>query len=174
MEEVALNIRFARAADAQRIHELHLSSVRSLCAAHYEPDIVDGWLKDRSAQGYLRGIQSAALLVAETRSRIVGFCVGVCGEVVAVFVDPAHVGRGVGSALLERALSLAQDGHSGSVYLESTLNAVGFYRRFGFREVKRATVRRNQTDVPVVVMERISANLALEKDAHKSGALSSP
>jgi hypothetical protein len=39
------------------------------------------------------------------------------------------------------------------VRLESTLNAVTFYELFGFQKINRATVRRNDVDVPIVVME---------------------
>jgi hypothetical protein len=40
------------------------------------------------------------------------------------------------------------------VRVESTLNAVGFHKRFGFAETGRSVVRRNQIEVPIVIMER--------------------
>lgn len=43
-----------------------------------------------------------------------------------------------------------------------------FYERFGFREVKHSTVKRNLVEVPIVVME-MPANPTLERDARKSG-----
>lgn len=153
MIELAVGIRSAMPEDAQRIHELHLAAVRALCANYYAPEIVEGWLANRSAQGYLLGIRSGAVVVAELRSRVVGFGEGVPGEVVAVFVDPEFVNRGIGSVLLEHALRLAQE-HRGPVRLESTLNAVEFYERFGFSQIERSVVRRNQVEVPVVVMQR--------------------
>jgi len=147
-------IRSATVEDAQRIHELHTAAVRLLCAPHYAPEIVEGWLAHRSAQAYLRGIASGAMFVAVAGSRTAGFGEAVRGEVTAVFVDPAFAGRGIGSALLGHALRIARAEHRGSVRLESTLNAVGFYERFGFSEVERSFVRRNRVEVPVVVMER--------------------
>ena len=153
MPETSINIRCATETDAQRIHELHLSSVRNLCAANYEPTTIEGWLVNRSAQGYLRGIRSGSIFVAETNSRIVGFCEAVPGEVVAVFVDPAVAHQGIGSVLLEKALSLAKQQPGKAVRLEATLNAVGFYEKFGFTSVKSSVVRRNQVEVPIVIME---------------------
>ena len=73
---------------------------------------------------------------------------------IAVYVDPEAARRGVGAAIMRRALQTAARGHAGPIRLESTLNAQAFYERFGFREVHRATVRRNQVAIPVVVMER--------------------
>lgn len=154
MSRVVVSIRSATPQEAQRIHELHLSAVRAQCAQHYSPEIVEGWLENRSAQGYLRGIASGAIFVAEFESQIVGFGEGAPGEVVAVFVDPAFLNRGIGSALLQHALRLAREQHQGSVRLESTLNAVGFYERFGFTQRNRSVVRRNRVEVPIVVMER--------------------
>jgi putative acetyltransferase len=153
MIETAVRIRSAAPGDAQRIHELHVAAVRALCAPHYAPEIVEGWLANRSAHGYLRGINSGTVVVAELDSRVVGFGEGVPGKVVAVFVDPVFVNRGIGSALLEHTLRLAREEHRGPVRLKYTLNAVGFYERFGFYQVERSVVRRNHVEVPVVVME---------------------
>jgi GNAT superfamily N-acetyltransferase len=153
---VELNIRQATLADAPRIHELHLASVRALCAPSYDQAAIDGWLTGRSSESYLSGIAEGATFIAETSTRIVGFCEAIPGEVRAVFVEPQSVGKGVGTALLSRALSLAAVGHSGPVRLESTLNAVTFYEHFGFRQINRASVRRNDVDVPIVVMEKIA------------------
>jgi len=148
-----VTIRPATASDAPRIHELHLASVRALCALSYPPTILEGWLANRSPQGYLRSITTGGLFVAEADGEIIGFCEGAVGEVRAVFVDPRWVGRGVGTALLSQALKVAKVGEPRPVRLESTLNAVRFYERHGFRQVAESTVRRNQVDVAVVVME---------------------
>jgi GNAT superfamily N-acetyltransferase len=148
-----ISLRQAAAVDAEAIHELHLNSVRALCASSYEPGIIDGWLKGRSPAGYRRGIVAGATFVAEVESKIVGFCEAVPGEVVAVFVDSHWSRRGVGTALLSRALDFAAR-TSRSVWLESTLNAVSFYESFGFRQITRSSVRRNDVEVPVVIMER--------------------
>jgi GNAT superfamily N-acetyltransferase len=149
-----VTIRPASPSDAGRIHEVHVASVRALCAPSYDEIVVDGWLQGRSAEGYLRGISEGATFVAEVSSGIVGFCEAVPGEVRAVFVEPDRAGQGVGSVLLSYALSLACGKSHGAVRLESTLNAVAFYEHFGFRQIHRATVRRNDVDVPVVVMEK--------------------
>jgi GNAT superfamily N-acetyltransferase len=148
-----VSIRQAAAADAQAIHELHGGSVRTLCASFYRPDVIEGWLKGRTPSGYLNGIASGGTFVAEADCKIVGFCEATPGEIVAVFVDPRWGGRGVGAALLTRALDVAE-ASGRAVRLESTLNAAGFYERFGFRIVGRSSVRRNDVDVPVVIMER--------------------
>ena len=152
---IDISLRPATTLDAEAIHELHLNSVRALCASSYEPGIIVGWLKDRTPAGYLRGIAEGAIFIAEVQSRIVGFSEAAPGEVVAVFVDPQWSRKGVGTALLSRALSAAA-GTPRPVRLESTLNAVSFYERRGFRQISRSSVRRNDVEVPVVIMERLA------------------
>jgi ribosomal protein S18 acetylase RimI-like enzyme len=146
-------VRAAQDADAQAICSLHLSAVRTFCAPHYSPEIIEGWLRGRVPEGYLPGIRTGSLFVAEVNAKVVGFGQSKPGEVLAVFVEPGSAGRGIGSLLLERALRDASAG-KGVVRVESTINAVGFYENHGFRVVARGSQRRNDVDVPIVIMER--------------------
>jgi GNAT superfamily N-acetyltransferase len=146
-------IRSARSEDAVRLHELHAASVRTLCTRHYSAEVIEAWLGNRTPSGYLRPIERGALFVAERAGRVVGFGEAAPGTVIAVYVDPAEVLQGIGTVILRHAIVLACKGHDGPVRLEATLNARDFYERAGFREVTRSAVKRNQVDVPVVVME---------------------
>lgn len=153
MEQLKLTIRQATEADAPRLHELHTVSVRTLCSKHYAPEVIDGWLLKRSPQGYLPPIQRGDSFVAEYSSKIVGFGEAVPGVIIAVYVDPTAVERHVGSAIMRHALKIAQTGYIPPIRLEATLNAVGFYEQFGFREVERVSVQRGLITVPCVLME---------------------
>ncbi|OQA33303.1 MAG: putative N-acetyltransferase YafP [Betaproteobacteria bacterium ADurb.Bin341] len=105
----------------------------------------------------MRGISTGAIFVAELGELVIGFSEGVPGEVVAVFVDPNFANRGIGGLLLGHALRLAR-GSEQPVRLEATLNAVPFYERFGFTQGERSVVRRNEIEVPIVVMHRRKKN----------------
>jgi predicted N-acetyltransferase YhbS len=96
----------------------------------------------------------ATSCVVEDNSHIVGFGEAVRGMIIAVYVDPGSVRRGVGSAIMHQALKVARQEHHAAIRLESTLNATGFYERFGFRAVERSSVIRGQVAVPVILMER--------------------
>ena len=154
MRELRLSIRQARPADAPRLHELHTSSVRTLCSGHYACDVIDGWLLNRRPAGYLPPIERGDIFVVEHSADIVGFGEAARGVIIAVYVDPGSVKIGVGSAIMRHALAVARRGHDGPIRLESTLNAAPFYARFGFRELTRSSVARGPVAVPVIVMER--------------------
>jgi len=151
---MAFTIRAAGPRDGARLHELHTAAVRRICAPHYAPEIIDGWLSNRTPEGYLPEIDRGAIFVVEDERRIVGFGEAAPGVVIAVYVDPTAVRRGVGSAIMSHALGIARRGHDGPIRIESTLNAARFYERSGFAEVGRSTVRRGHVDIPVVLMER--------------------
>jgi GNAT superfamily N-acetyltransferase len=126
-----------------------------LCSGHYPADVIEAWLANRAPDAYLGPIDRGALFVAERDGRVVGFGEAAAGTIIAVYVDPAEVRHGIGTAILRHAVSMARRGHDGPLRLEATLNARDFYERAGFREVRRSPVRRNDVDIPVVVMEMI-------------------
>jgi GNAT superfamily N-acetyltransferase len=148
-----ITIRQAATDDANQIHELHTRSVQILCKNHYSPEQIAGWLKNRTPQGYLSGIERGEMFVVVEGEHIVGFGHAIPGEVVAVYVDPERIKQGVGRAILAEGITKARSGHQGAIRLEATLNAQEFYTKVGFIEVERKTVRRNDVFLPVIVME---------------------
>jgi len=148
-----IEIRQATAADAAQIHELHTNSVRELCKKHYTSAQIDGWLKNRQPNGYLAGIERGEMFVAMVGADIIGFGHAVPGEVLAVFVAPHCVGRGVGKALLDHGIQFAQGNSQRAVRVDATLNAQEFYARAGFVAIAEQSVRRNDVVLPIIVME---------------------
>jgi hypothetical protein len=55
----------------------------------YSAEILDGWLLNRSPDGYLPPIKSGAIFVAERNSIVLGFGEAAPGVVVAIYVDPS-------------------------------------------------------------------------------------
>ena len=125
-------IRPATPEDANRIHELHTSSVKALCQSHYSSEQITQWLKNRTPQGYVPGIERGEMFVAVDGARSVGFGHAIPGEVVAVFVDPEWARHGVGRAVLGEGIKRARSGYRGAVHLDATLNAQEFYKKMGF------------------------------------------
>ncbi len=147
-----VGIRQATTTDTERIHEIHTQSVKTLCKGHYSSEQITGWLKNRSPQGYLPGIERGEMFVAADGISVLGFGHAIPGEILAIFVAPEYAKQGVGILLLAQALTAARAGSQRDVYLESTLNAQDFYKRAGFVEVERSTVRRNDVLLPVIRM----------------------
>jgi GNAT superfamily N-acetyltransferase len=149
-----VTIRQAIKLDAAPIHELHQRSVRQLCSEAYSKEIIEGWLANRTPQGYLPGIDRGEMYVAEIDGRVVGFGHAVPGEIAAIYVDPAFTRRGIAKQLLQHGMNMATAGDSKAVKIDSTLNARPFYESCGFRFVKEITLRRNNVDIPALELRR--------------------
>jgi ribosomal protein S18 acetylase RimI-like enzyme len=85
------------------------------------------------------------VLVAESATEIVGFCSLIssrdadadptCGELAAIYVDPARVRSGIGSLLVEHAVAAAQSRGFSRLslwVLRDNAVALAFYRACGF------------------------------------------
>lgn len=82
------------------------------------------------------------------------------GHVKDLAVHPDHRGRGVGSALLSRALRILADRSVASVKLEvreSNDPAQGLYRRFGFEPLRRVSGYYDDGEDAVVMVRRLDA-----------------
>ncbi|GAA4290359.1 GNAT family N-acetyltransferase [Mycobacterium paraffinicum] len=141
-------VRAAVPADAYEVACLHVRSWRSAYRGLIARDDLDSLnpeaLVDRYSFGRV-GLRMPSTLVAVDGSAIRGFATtGLCrdsdppnvGELMALYVDPAHQGAGVGSSLMAAARArLRQVGVPGAVLwaLEGNTDARRFYERDGWR-----------------------------------------
>ena len=79
-------------------------------------------------------IPASETFVIEDSSGVLGFYSLLDSQLAALFVDPAHQGKGFGKQLLDHAKCLRKE-LSLSVYKENT-PSVGFYTSRGFKRVK--------------------------------------
>jgi len=148
----SLKIRLAKTSDCQAIFDIHVESAKKLCI-YYSPSIIEGWFNGRTPEGYKKGIDKKEIYVCEHNGKIKGFSHIVPGEIFGLFVDPDFARTGIGTALLKHGLEIAKKGWTDPIKLESTLNAVPFYEKYGFRKIKETVCKRNNTVIPIVLME---------------------
>ena len=124
--------------DVFQISRVLIRSITYLCAADHHKDaaLLAAWTAKKDPQTIRHWIQSGATLwLAE----VDGTVAGVGGlrhgaEISLLYVDPAHVRRGVGLALLIRLeRELAGQGCR-TAQVEATATAREFYRRFGWQD----------------------------------------
>ena len=134
-------IRGARPAEQRSLTELqrrasmHSGTYREQLAAH--PDAVELPLEQ---------IQAGLVRVAELEPDVVGFAVllpragGAC-ELDGLFVEPAHMGAGVGRALVADAIRIARRRGATRIDVVANPDAVAFYRRVGFTGTETVATR---------------------------------
>ena len=144
-------IRTALACDALAIHNLHTRSVRGLCSGDYAKEVIDGWLAGRSPDGY-KGLAKGEMYVFEKDGAILGFSHVRPTCIVALFVDPEHVRKGVGRALFEHAVALIRASGATPIPFEATVTALPFYLSMGCTEIRRSFVAKNSVKVATILM----------------------
>jgi len=131
--------RQALVADIPVLWELRTRAVRTSCASHYAPDIIDTWCAAPAPEKMAALLAAGGGLLEEEDGKVLGFAILNLdsGELDAAFVDPAQQGRGIARRLLAALDALAVERGFGRLFLSASLNAVPFYRAAGYVEVRR-------------------------------------
>jgi len=133
-------IRKAKQSDKESIWRVHTSAIREVCRQRYTKEQIEGWSSLQKPDSYEERIQTREFFVAEEDGAIVGFGqlnIEKC-EVEAVYVSPEKLGCGVGYQLLQTLEQKAIAHGLPKLQLSSTLNAVEFYERAGFKRLHDA------------------------------------
>jgi GNAT superfamily N-acetyltransferase len=89
---------------------------------------------NRHKEEIARTIQAEIVLVAEENERIVGVLRGKKDRLQSLFVSGEYHGKGIGRALVERFENMCLKLGSEAISVASSLFAVSFYRRLGYRK----------------------------------------
>ena len=136
-----LTIRRAVQGDKEAVWRVHGSAIRGTCSSHYPPEVIELWAGRLRPEKYTEAIDRYDFFVAEEDGVVVGFgeLGAEAGEVQGLYVSPDVKGRGVGRELLRKLEETARAYGLKSLRLTSSLNAVPFYERAGFRAVGELT-----------------------------------
>ncbi|KAF1043643.1 MAG: putative N-acetyltransferase YjaB [Herbaspirillum frisingense] len=138
-----LNIRLSRPDDGARAVEIWRLAVD---ATHDFLTVTDRAAIAEEVQGFLPA--APLWLATDERDHPLGFMLLDDGRMEALFVDPAHHGRGVGRALVEHALSL----HPVLITDVNEQNALAarFYQRMGFVATGRSPLDGQGRPYPLI------------------------
>jgi GNAT superfamily N-acetyltransferase len=102
--------------DAADLHRIHTQAVTAVCADYVEPAAVAAWLHGRTAEKYVEAADTGGetfWIAALEDGSVIGFASWRQDELISLFVDPAHHGRGVGRALFDACeKDAAENGHA--------------------------------------------------------------
>ncbi|KMO43727.1 acetyltransferase [Methylobacterium tarhaniae] len=129
-------IRLATKDDAAEVSRVVLSALHESNARDYGPDTIARVARGFMPDGIAAMIAGRQVFVAVDDERILGTASLDGGVVRAVFVAPDAQGRGIGRALMAEIERTAQGAGVATLTLQSSLTAVGFHDRLGFRTVR--------------------------------------
>ena len=148
-EVTDLTVRRAGVEDAEAIADLY-TAARVAAVPQMPPALHTNDEDRRHFAGQLARDDHEAW-VAERDGRIVAYALLTPVWLDHLFVEPAHLGSGVGSVLLDLVKSLRPDGFSLWVF-ESNAGARRFYARHGLVELERTDGSGNEEKAPDVRM----------------------
>ena len=147
-----ISIRRATDADRVAIARLHEAAIRTFGPRAYTAEEVDSWALGIRPEQYLIEQQ---MYVAVDDDAVVAFGHYHDGEIGAVYVDPPHVRRGTGRAMLAKLEDVARADGATRVHLNAALNSTGFYAACGYTPTTETMYRtRGGVAIRVVVMEK--------------------
>lgn len=144
-------------ADLPAMWGIRTRAVRHTCASHYAQHVIDMMCATPPPASMRALIGTGGALVAEEGGQMLGYAIldVATGEVHAVFVEPAHQGRGIALRLLDGLQAIAAERRLTRLFLSSSLNAVPFYQRAGFVVLRDEVYpHRSGIGIPSVFMEK--------------------
>lgn len=150
-----LTVRDATADDGDVLWAIRRGAVRHVDSGHYTDEQLDAWSRRGDMPDFPYDDPTQYLPVAETGDRIVGF--GGAdrdeGEVRALYVRPDATADAGTTLLRSMEADLREEGRD-EVVLDASLNAVPFYRRFGYAREAFVTHENHGVDLEFVRMHR--------------------
>ncbi|XP_022796020.1 uncharacterized protein LOC111334526 [Stylophora pistillata] len=143
-------IRNAIETDAEDIYRIHTEAIKKKCSTRYSTEDVSAWVARQEKAKYLPFIAANEIIVAEIARdrRVVGFghliadtlteadsnetADGKAMQIRGLFADPDCGVKGVGTALVKELENRAKEYGAVRVKVNSSLNAVEFYKKCGF------------------------------------------
>jgi len=128
----AIEIRPATTDDADAICRVAIRTLRVSNARDYPAEVIAELAAGFTPQRIAAFIAGRPFFVAIAHGTIVGTANLDGATARAVFVDPDHQGKGVGTSLMAAVETLARARSATTLHVQSSITAEGFYKRLGY------------------------------------------
>lgn len=127
--------RLATFADASRLFELRRKSIVVLAPGGMSQAEAETWAAKLTVAGMQRKLSQLEIWVAEVDASIAGWAAIDGDRLEGMYVDPAFVGKGIGTGLLELVEGRMRAKGLASISAEASANAERFYLERGYEPV---------------------------------------
>jgi GNAT superfamily N-acetyltransferase len=147
-------IRKASSEDLASCSELIQQVIGQVNAKHYSPDIICAWQECNALPNLEEEIKRTDFIVYEEKGAIIGVGAIEGSHIKKVYVSPNYQGRGLGKMLLESLEQMARKNGFAECNLNSTINALNFYKKFGYEEKGAYNIEKNGLSVTFTRMTK--------------------
>ena len=137
-------VRRAQFGDQVGIHDSHMRSIREICVHDHGEEEIKGWgyREMRSKEQWLQTLdnQNKFVWVVEHENEIEGHCFislvpeEIKADIHCLYLTPVVYKQGFGAILMEHMLEVAKENNIKEIFLQSTITAYSFYKRYGFED----------------------------------------
>jgi putative acetyltransferase len=151
-----MRIRRVKRADIPQIARLYYETAHRVNARDYGPEQIRAWAPRVYPDAFWqRRFRRYEVLVAEEGGTVAGFVeLGRAGEIDCFYVHHGHQHRGIGAALMARVEREARAEGNSRLLADVGLTAEPFFRRMGFRVVRRQIKIHRNRAFKQAVMEK--------------------
>lgn len=152
-------IRFAKDQDLAAIVRFHRQTIRQVNSKDYPPEMIKVWSARPSAKKLRSSADQCKRWVAVEDGKIVGYCDhNLQGEFWGLYIHKDYIGQGIGSRLLKTAEQSLQKMGFKKINIEASITAKNFYRKHGYKVIRKTTHRMGTIDLPIYVMTKRIGN----------------
>lgn len=147
-------IRKFRKEDARQVCNLLRKSQREVLSNHYRKEVIDMFCKRITQKRMIERAKEQEIFVAAEGKIVLGVN-GLSGNEVRRFhVLPSYHGKGIGRRLMENIERIARTRGIKKLIVKSSINAEGFYKKMGFKRVRKTMEVLDNIRFPEILMEK--------------------
>lgn len=130
-----ITLRLTTLGDLEAIHNIRRDAILAVRFAALSEGKIREWAERRSVQYFRERVAANQAVIALSEANPVGWGSFSGDRVTALYVRPSASSRGIGRKLMSWLEARIRDEGHASAKLESSPNAVAFYRGLGYLEV---------------------------------------
>ena len=156
MPDKNISIKKAVLEDASKIAAIHKNCVLKTNARFYPNDVIKEWIKPITAKNIKYQFKNSQWFVIKIKNKIVGFC-QIClkeKSLDQINISPKYQNKKYGKLVYDFVERQFLKNNINEIYLNSTLNAVDFYKRLGFRKLRRIRFKLGRIFVEMIKMKK--------------------
>ena len=151
-----MKIRKFRITDAVELARMHRETIKAINIKNYTKEQIKVWAT-ASAKRWRENAKAknSTILVALDKNKLIGFIQLKDSEVKALYVHKDYLERGIGKVLLKKLEETSYKKDIKKLKCSSTITAKNFYKKHGYRIIKKTKYQIGNQKLTTYEMEKI-------------------
>ncbi len=155
-KKINFSVKKARLRDIPYIVKIHKKCVLEKNAKFYSKAVIREWINQISEKAVKNQFKNSLWYILKIGNKTIGFTQFSFKEKVLyqINIEPKYQNKGLGKFLYKFAENKFRKNHIKTISLNSTLNALRFYKSLGFKSSGKIKFKLNKTHVEMIKMQK--------------------